>query len=575
MNAFLKNMGSMGVGENGHAQYNWNVEGMSFNEGLTKLFFQLVRTKSNENLEKIRDLFRRLLESSKNQYEITGSLENLEKLFVLMGQTRDIVSGKGEYHLTYVMMDELSKVYPDLTEKLAYRFVEYDGKHPLGSWKDIKYYGSHVREQAELTKDYSKGMKFRIADMFAEQLKKDLLDMKEKKSVSLAAKWLPSEKTKESWLFKLVAERYNGMIPLSLDSRRKMYKDLRKVKSTLNAYLETTQQKMCSKEWSSIDFNKVTSVTMTKQRQSFMNVKKNNVVRYPEDRDRVECAAKFKTHIEDVKNNVSGKKVSGIRTSIYDLVKAAIYSKNSVEKDVINEQWKEYRKNNKNEDVGYMIPMADTSGSMEVDKCVPLYHSIGLAIRCSEMAKGDFANKVLTFSHRPVWVDLSHFGDDFTGKVEMLRHAQWGLNTNFYAALELILDSAVKSKMTPEQVGKLHLCIFSDMQIDEANVGSKEVMFDKIKTMCKKRGIECGYPEGFAVPHIVFWNLRTTNGYPVATSDENTTMVSGYSSTLLNHFVNKSIEDLKKYTPESLMLEVLENDRYDLLRTDVRNHFGM
>jgi hypothetical protein len=570
-------MGSVSVGENGHTQYKWNVDGMTFNEGLTKLFFQLVRTRSNENVEKIQDQFRKLLEASKMEYEISGKLENLEKLFVLMGQTRDIVAGKGEYSLTYVMMDELSKVYPDLTEKLAHRFVEYDGKHPLGSWKDIKYYGSHVRKQAEVTKDYSKGMQFRLADMFAEQLKNDLESMKEKKSVSLAAKWLPSEKSKESWLFKLVAERYNGMIPLSLETRRKMYKDLRKVKSILNTYLDTTQQKMCKKEWSSIDFNTVTSVTMTKQRDSFMNVKKNNAVRYPEDADRVECAAKFKTHIEDVKNNVTGKKVSGIRTSIYDLVKAAILIKSTEERDVINEQWKEYRKNNKNEDVGYMIPMADTSASMEVDKCVPLYHSIGLAIRCSEMALGDFANKVLTFSGEPSWVDLSPFGDDFVGKVEMLRHAEWGFNTNFYAALELILDSAVKSKMTPEQVGKLHLCVFSDMQIDAAytNGTQKEVMFDMIKIMCKKRGIECGYPQGFKAPHVVFWNLRMTDGFPVATSDENTTMVSGYSSTLLNHFVNKSIEDLKKYTPESLTLEVLENDRYDLLRADVRNHFGM
>ena len=38
--------------------------------------------------------------------------------------------------------------------------------------------------------------------------------MKQNKPVSLAGKWLPSEKTKESWLFKLVAERKNGCIQL-------------------------------------------------------------------------------------------------------------------------------------------------------------------------------------------------------------------------------------------------------------------------------------------------------------------------------------------------------------------------
>jgi hypothetical protein len=252
MSEFMKNMSAnMSIGENGHVQYDWTSTETSFNEELTKLFFQLVRSGSSENEKKIRESFRKLLVSAKKVYEITGSVTNIEKLYVLIGNTRDIVSGKGEYKLGYILLDELSKEYPDLTERMATRFVEYDGKHPLGSWKDIKYYASYVREQNELTKDYSKGMQFRLADMFAEQLKRDLDAMKEQKPISLAAKWLPSEKTKESWLFKLVAERYNGMIPLSLDGRRKMYKDLRKVKSTLNKYLDTTQVKMCGKEWCS------------------------------------------------------------------------------------------------------------------------------------------------------------------------------------------------------------------------------------------------------------------------------------------------------------------------------------
>jgi hypothetical protein len=579
MSEFMKNMSAnMSIGENGHVQYDWTSTETSFNEELTKLFFQLVRSGSSENEKKIRESFRKLLVSAKKVYEITGSVTNIEKLYVLIGNTRDIVSGKGEYKLGYILLDELSKEYPDLTERMATRFVEYDGKHPLGSWKDIKYYASYVREQNELTKDYSKGMQFRLADMFAEQLKRDLDAMKEQKPISLAAKWLPSEKTKESWLFKLVAERYNGMIPLSLDGRRKMYKDLRKVKSTLNKYLDTTQVKMCGKEWSSIDFNNVTSVTMTKQRNSFMNVKKNGVVRYPEMKDRVECSEKFTKHIDDVKKNVGGKRVNGIRTSIYDLVKGALYAKSDLERDVINAQWKEYKKNNKSEDLGYMIPMADTSGSMEADKCLPLYNSIGLAIRCSEMAQGEFMNKVLTFSENPEWVDLTDYGDDFVCKVVKLKKSIWGLNTNFYAAMEKILECAAKSNMTPAQVEKLHLCVFSDMQIDEASLdirGKRSVMFDTISKMCLVKGMECGYKSGFNVPHIVFWNLRSTSGFPVATTDSNVTMVSGYSSTLLNLFVNKGVDELKKSKPEEMLLELLENERYDLLRNDVKNYFGL
>jgi hypothetical protein len=580
MSGFIQQMSigsNMSIGENGHAQYGRNVENSAFMEQMTNLFFQLVRTKDEKRLENVRSEFRVILESAKKEYELTGNVENLERVFVLIGQTRDIVKGKGEYLLTYVMLDELAKVYPELTERMVQRFVDYDGEHPLGSWKDVKYFASFVNSETKRTRDYSKGMKFRLASLFTNQLKNDVENMRNKKSVSLAAKWLPSEKSKESWLFKEVAEQYSGMIPLTIQGRRQMYKNLRSIKSELNKYLDTTQVKMCGKKWSEIDFNNVTSVTMTKQRLSFMNVKSNDTPRYPDDDDRNKCAEQFAQHVDEVKKNVTGKKVNGKRTSIYDLVKGAIYAQSKLEKDVINEQWKAYRENNPTQgELGYMIPMADTSASMEVDKCIPLYHAIGLGIRCSELASGEFKDKVLTFSSKPTWVDLSQFGDDFVGKVKKLRQADWGMNTDFYKAMELILDAAVKSKMTPEQVSKLNLCVFSDMQIDSSFEYSqnKSVMFDNIKQLCKVKGQECGYEVGFNAPHVVFWNLRQTDGFPVQTRDTNATMVSGYSATLLNHFLEKGPEEMIKYTPELMLMEILDDNRYEILRADVRETVG-
>jgi hypothetical protein len=580
MSGFIQQMSigsNMSIGENGHAQYGRNVENSAFMEQMTNLFFQLVRTKDMKRLENVRSEFRAILESAKKEYELTGNVENLERAFVLVGQTRDIVKGKGEYLLTYVMLDELAKVYPELTERMVQRFVDYDGEHPLGSWKDVKYFGRFVEKQEKCTRDYSKGMKFRLASLFTNQLKNDVENMRDKKSVSLAAKWLPSEKSKELWLFKEVAEQYSGMIPLTIQGRRQMYKNLRSIKSELNKYLDTTQVKMCGKKWSDIDFNNVTSVTMTKQRLSFMNLKSNYTERYPDDDDRNTCADRFAKHIDEVKKNIIGKKINGKRTSIYDLVKGAIYCNSKLEKDVINEQWKAYRENNPAQgDLGYMIPMADTSASMEVDKCIPLYHAIGLGIRCSELASGEFKDKVLTFSSKPTWVDLSKLSDDFVSKVKKLKGADWGMNTDFYKAMELILDAAVKSKMTPEQVSKLNLCVFSDMQIDSSFEYSqnKSVMFDNIKQLCKVKGQECGYEVGFNAPHVVFWNLRQTDGFPVQTRDTNATMVSGYSATLLNHFLEKGPEEMIKYTPELMLMEILDDSRYEILRADVRECVG-
>ena len=65
--------------------------------------------------------------------------------------------------------------------------------------------------------------------------------------------------------------------------------------------------------------------------------------------------------------------------------------------------------------------MADTSASMECDNFA-MFHSIGLSIRASEMALEPFANKVLTFSSTPEWVDLTSCGSDFVEKVNIIRN---------------------------------------------------------------------------------------------------------------------------------------------------------
>ena len=64
---------------------------------------------------------------------------------------------------------------------------------------------------------------------------------------------------------------------------------------------------------------------------------------------------------------------------------------------------------------------------------------------------------------------------------------------------------------------------------------------------------------------IVFWNLRKTNGFPTSAKTKNVTMISGYSDTLLNAFMENGIEVLENFTPVSLIFDILNNDRYNML----------
>ena len=54
-----------------------------------------------------------------------------------------------------------------------------------------------------------------------------------------------------------------------------------------------------------------------------------------------------------------------------------------MEKDIINGQWSDYMTQMKK--FRNLIPMCDTSASMEKDNCIPLYNAMGLSIAISEI----------------------------------------------------------------------------------------------------------------------------------------------------------------------------------------------
>ena len=74
---------------------------------------------------------------------------------------------------------------------------------------------------------------------------------------------------------------------------------------------------------------------------------------------------------------------------------------------------------------------------------------------------------------------------------------------------------------------------------------------------------------GYSTPHLLFWNLRKTSGFPTLSSKNNCTMLSGYSSTLLNVFSDKGIEGLKNFTPRRMLDDLLANPRYAVMEEDI------
>ena len=585
----LDNHTSKQIGENGHAEYGWSN---SIRERILQFSFQLTRTdeKGVKKLSKIlSDILNKLnaQQSSleKNSSEHVVVTEYLIILYKMIGQTRDIIDGKGECSLTYMMIHTWFQFYPELALYALKSLVDFgdDGKtHQYGSWKDIKYFCSYCNKNG-CSLDHPL-IQYAI-NIVNSQIKTDYANLvSNSDEISLAGKWVPREKSgRFGWMYEELACNYfpryietaNYCDEQIRDKKResailKAKMEYRKLLSSLNRKIDSLQIKQCGNVWAEIDFKKVTSVSLSKQRKAFLNVTKKGEPRFPVNQDRIECAEHFNAHIQKaIKGEVEMK---GKRVGLENFTSQAIdllrnNNPSSVtEKAVLNSQWRD--NSSQTGALGDMIAMVDTSGSMSGD---PLNAAIALGIRVAEKSK--LGKRVMTFSSSPKWVNLEG-QNDFTSMVQTLQNADWGMSTNFDAALNMILDAIVEAKMEPEDVEGLTLAIFSDMQMDAADRGNCDtnVLYNRIRTKYADAGMRVkGKP--YKPPHILFWNLRSTSGFPTLSSQQNASMMSGFSAAMLNLFCEQGIESLQACSPWSLFLKSLENDRYSIMEIKARDFF--
>ena len=559
------------IGENGHNEYGWSA---NLYEKIVQFSFQITRTEL-DTVDKIGLKLEELLTSI--QFNYTNAkiskeeyIDMLSILYKMIGQTRDIIDGKGEYTLAYMMIYQWYNFFPELAKFALKLFVlSEDSKvHPYGSWKDMKYFCYYCKLRGPASKNaIIHPLVSYVISLMNEQLRHDTVAS----TPSLLAKWIPREKSKKfGWLFKELAVNYYYHYIQSVKEESKInaailkcFTEYRKLCSTLNTKLDTVQIKQCSGNWSQIDPDNQTSITMHKQKKAFLNKNKKGGQR-SELSDRIECAGHFKEYIEKaVKGEV---KVKGKRIGLNDFTKdalALIGSSDTDSIDLLNAQWND--NGTQTGALNNMIAMVDVSGSMTGE---PLHAAIALGIRVAE--KSALGKRVLTFSATPTWVNLDGY-DTFDKMVNVLQHAEWGMNTNIHAALKQILNAIKTSKMNCETVSSMTLVIFSDMQIDEADSTSLS-LYDDIENLYSTLGIEM-YGKPFKPPHILFWNLRSTNGFPTLSTQSNVSCMSGFSPSLLNLFCEQGIAGLQTCTPWKSLLKSLENPRYEVLECELKSHF--
>ena len=547
-------------GENCHIEYTWSEKTQ---EKIQQLFFQLTRTKDPATLHNLSNTTYGLVKQIMSLEDVEQKRELGLVLYKIVAQTRDIVSGKGEYNLSYMLLYAWARVNIKLAKFALFNFVHSSsGEHPLGSWKDMKYFATYCHENGTDDDVTTELVKF-VIELVNKQLRKDVVENKDE-NLSLLAKWIPREKSRKfGWLFNRLALDYyahwvpNVEHPSHAKAVNKVKTHYRKMLSALNIRLDTIQIKQCDERWSHIKINTITSQTLQKQKYALQNIDKKGNTRC-ENWDRIKCADNYRHHLNAVKE---GKAVmKGKRVGLVNFVKDALEALSNGHKDTINtvnEQWKNNATTTGK--LGNFVAMADTSGSMTCDGCNPLHAALGLSIRVAE--KSTFGKRVLTFSAHPEWINLEDC-HTLTEMVDRIHNCNWGMNTNFHAAMKLILDAIVENKLPASDVKNMVLAVFSDMQIDSS--GSTHTMMGEIERLYADAGRRiCGEP--YTPPHILFWNLRSSNGFPTLSTQPNASMMSGFSPGLLNLFCEKGLEGILQCTPWNMLTEALNNKRYDTL----------
>ena len=342
----------------------------------------------------------------------------------------------------------------------------------------------------------------------------------------LAAKWTPRQGP--------IAVEIREFFGMSPKFYRKSLVEMTKVVET----------QMCAKEWDAINFSHVPSLAASRYKKAF----NRNTEKY----------AEYVTAL--VKGKDPTVKVNAAAVYPYDVLKGRINtfgntSFDKTELDFIQKQWEALPNFVGDANI---LPLVDVSGSMSCPAggrdsksgvtCMDVAVSLGLYL--ADKNKGKFKDTFLTFSSTPELITLK---GDINQKIGQMVTSKWDMNTNLNAAFKKILEVALSSGVPQSEMPEMVL-ILSDMQFD-ACVKHDDSAMEMIERKYRNAG--------YAVPKVVFWNLNASYGNaPVKFDKSGTALVSGFSPAIVKPLLSC---DIDSFSPESIMMETIMQDRYSVL----------
>jgi len=491
-----------------------------------------------------------------------------KKTVAIIFNGRDRLNGKKEKKVANEAMIWLRK---NKFETYMCNIKLYVEKY--GRWKDLQFISYNLKNI-----DHKIEM-----NIIAQKLIEDKINLDNNKPVSLCAKWAPSENDRNDRQ-RQFAKKVASVIYGSKDSY-KMSKYRKQYLVPLRKQIGIVESKMCDNKWEEIKYENIPGVASNKLKKAF--------IKHDEER--------YKKYLEDVAASVKKINVTGILP--HELVGVYIKDLEKFNKGEVCQttemQWKAIVENvRKSGNFDNAISIVDVSGSMFNAKngSIPAQVAVALGIITALCCKGDFANKIITFSENPQLVDLISTntaekakiknGDTDTASttgasnisnipslhecIKNIMGVDYGFSTDFLKCNEEIINYAIKYKVPQDKMPK-KLFVFTDMQFNNTITGNFERDYRNSRNNTNaldtvyKSIVKLYEANNYTAPKFIFWNLNSDSNevFPVNCDTEGTAIVSGFSEQLLKIFMNYD-----EFKPAFIVDEILAPYLEDIIIND-------
>lgn len=436
-----------------------------------------------------------------------------------MMYARHIHLGLGERDVFRLILTKLGEVYPEM----VLQFILGTEVWTYGRWDDV------LRIYFDTTSDV---LHNGLGELIRSQFNRDVLGSSLGESISLLAKWMPSNNTSSKSTRK-DAVYMQDLLQLSP-------REYRKTLSMLRKHLDIVDRKAALNEWHDINYNHVPSKANLKYKDAFMRHDGNRRTAY----------------LEELAKGSESVKIHAQAMFLYDIVHAyfnVTYNNNrswsigiGKEDATLEALWDAQEAPTAYED---MLVVRDGSGSMisyvsSSSTVTALDVADSIALYCAQHNQSEaFKNKFITFSCRPQFVDVSRC-NTLKQKLNVLRKYDDYSNTDIERTFDLILDTAVKNDLAQCELPS-RILIISDMQFDGATQHSDN---ESVIESCRNKFEKAGYE----LPRLIFWNVNSYahKTIPLQSHPSGVILVSGFSKSIVDMVLRQDLDPLQALKAE-------------------------